>query len=157
MFSGWVRELPATTRTVTLMTCAGLWGRARWFSAGKRIRTTPIILPLQENWERIKDMRLEDGSKLEVVPLPMPSPVYLDGQRLPASYANFYISNAAVLVPTFNDPQRPHRSGNPRGPLSRSPRGGNSRRRFGLGFGNLALPHSTAAGGLIVSFLYGAT
>jgi len=61
--------------------------------------------PLQENWERIKDMRLEDGSKLEVVPLPMPSPVYLDGQRLPASYANFYISNAAVLVPTFNDPR----------------------------------------------------
>ena len=62
-------------------------------------------LPLQENWERVKDIRLEDGSKLEVVPLPMPSPVYLDGQRLPASYANFYISNAAVLVPTFNDPR----------------------------------------------------
>ncbi len=60
--------------------------------------------PLNENWERIKDMRLENGAKLEVVPLPMPSPVYLDGQRLPASYANFYISNAAVLVPTFNDP-----------------------------------------------------
>lgn len=59
---------------------------------------------LQENWERVQDMRLEDGSKLEIVPLPMPSPVYLDGQRLPASYANFYISNAAVLVPTFNDP-----------------------------------------------------
>jgi agmatine deiminase len=60
--------------------------------------------PLQENWERIKHMRLEDGSKLEVVPLPMPSPIYLDGQRLPASYANFYISNTAVLVPTFNGP-----------------------------------------------------
>jgi agmatine deiminase len=59
---------------------------------------------LQENWERVKDLRLEEGSKLEVVPLPMPAPVYLDGQRLPASYANFYISNAAVLVPTFNDP-----------------------------------------------------
>jgi agmatine deiminase len=59
---------------------------------------------LQENWERVKDMRLEDGSKLEVVPLPMPSPVYLDGRRLPASYANFYITNGAVLVPTFNDP-----------------------------------------------------
>ena len=64
----------------------------------------PNYQPLQENWERVKDMRLEDGSNLEVVPLPMPSPVYLDGQRLPASYANFYISNAAVLVPTFNDP-----------------------------------------------------
>ncbi len=62
-------------------------------------------LPLEENWERVGNMRLEDGSKLEAVPLPMPSPVYLDGQRLPASYANFYISNAAVLMPTFNDPQ----------------------------------------------------
>jgi agmatine deiminase len=61
-------------------------------------------VPLQENWERIQDMRLEDGAKLEVVPLPMPSPVYLNGQRLPASYANFYFCNAAILVPTFNDP-----------------------------------------------------
>jgi len=60
---------------------------------------------LQENWERVKDMRTEIGAKLEAVPLPMPSPVYLDGQRLPATYANFYISNAAVLVPTFNDPR----------------------------------------------------
>ena len=34
----------------------------------------------------------------------MPRPLYFDGQRLPASYANFYIANAAVLVPTFNDP-----------------------------------------------------
>ena len=59
---------------------------------------------LRENWERAKDMRLENGGKLEVVALPMPSPVYFDGRRLPASYANFYISNAAVLVPTFNDP-----------------------------------------------------
>ncbi|MFZ0963696.1 MAG: agmatine deiminase family protein [Terriglobia bacterium] len=65
----------------------------------------PNHSPLQENWKRVKDMRTENGSKLEVVPLPMPSPVYLDGQRLPASYANFYISNAAVLVPTFNDPR----------------------------------------------------
>jgi agmatine deiminase len=61
--------------------------------------------PVRENWERARDMRLVDGSKLEVVPLPMPEPLFLDGQRLPASYANFYISNAAVLVPTFNDPQ----------------------------------------------------
>jgi agmatine deiminase len=34
----------------------------------------------------------------------MPAPLFLDGQRLPASYANFYIANGAVLVPTFNDP-----------------------------------------------------
>ncbi len=60
--------------------------------------------PLAENWERIRDLRLEDGSRPEVVPLPMPAPIFFDGYRLPASYANFYIANAAVLVPTFNDP-----------------------------------------------------
>lgn len=59
---------------------------------------------LAENWERIRDFRLEDGSKPEVVPLPMPAPLFHDTRRLPASYANFYISNAAVIVPTFNDP-----------------------------------------------------
>jgi len=60
--------------------------------------------PLAENFERLKDMRLEDGSKINVVPLPMPAPLYWRDHRLPASYANFYIANAAVLVPTFNDP-----------------------------------------------------
>ncbi len=60
--------------------------------------------PLEDNWERIGGLRLEDGSRLEAVPLPMPAPLYFEGQRLPASYANFYISNAAVIVPTFNDP-----------------------------------------------------
>lgn len=60
--------------------------------------------PLEENRERLQGMRLEDGSKIQVIDVPMPVPLYLDGRRLPASYANFYISNAAVLVPTFNDP-----------------------------------------------------
>jgi agmatine deiminase len=60
--------------------------------------------PLAENWERIRDLRLEDGSKPQVVPLPMPMPLCFDGRRLPASYANFYINNACVIVPTFNDP-----------------------------------------------------
>ncbi len=45
------------------------------------------------------------GRPLDVVPLPMPSPLRCDGQRLPASYANFYIANDRVLVPTFNDPR----------------------------------------------------
>ena len=60
--------------------------------------------PLEENRERLAGMRLEDGAKIEVVDLPMPAPLHFDGQRLPASYANFYVGNAAVLVPTFNDP-----------------------------------------------------
>ncbi len=59
--------------------------------------------PLAENRERLQDARLEDGSRPEVVALPMPAPLLFDGRRLPASYANFYIANAAVLVPTFND------------------------------------------------------
>jgi agmatine deiminase len=59
---------------------------------------------LEENRERLESMRLEDGSKLQIVALPMPRPLWFDGRRLPASYANFYISNSAVLVPTFNDP-----------------------------------------------------
>ncbi len=60
---------------------------------------------LAENRERLSGMRLEDGSRIEVVDLPMPAPLYFARQRLPASYANFYIANAAVLVPTFNDPK----------------------------------------------------
>ncbi len=60
--------------------------------------------PLAENWDRIQDLRLENGTRPEVVELPMPGPLYFDGVRLPASYANFYICNAAVIVPTFNDP-----------------------------------------------------
>jgi agmatine deiminase len=60
--------------------------------------------PLAENWERVREFRLEDGSKPEIVPLPMPAPLGFAGRRLPASYANFYIANACVIVPTFNDP-----------------------------------------------------
>jgi len=54
--------------------------------------------PLREN------LKLLRRTGLRVFPLPMPAPVYFDGQRLPASYANFYIANGLVLAPTFNDP-----------------------------------------------------
>jgi agmatine deiminase len=60
--------------------------------------------PLQENLERLRGMTDVHGKRLEIVPLPMPEPLYFAGQRLPASYANFYIANGIVLVPTFNDP-----------------------------------------------------
>ena len=59
---------------------------------------------LQENLGRLKAARASDGRKFEVVELPMPRPVVFEGRRLPASYANFYIANGAVLVPVFNDP-----------------------------------------------------
>jgi agmatine deiminase len=58
---------------------------------------------LQENLERLRGMTDVDGSELEIITLPMPAPIVFDGQRLPASYANFYIANELVLVPTFND------------------------------------------------------
>lgn len=56
---------------------------------------------LQENYELLKTMTGLDGKPLNVVKLPMPDPVYYDGERLPASYANFYIANTVVLVPTY--------------------------------------------------------
>jgi len=59
---------------------------------------------LCENRERLEGARLETGARLNVVSLPMPEPLLFDGVRLPASYANFYIANQTVLVPTFNDP-----------------------------------------------------
>jgi agmatine deiminase len=59
--------------------------------------------PLRDNHERLARMTNQDGAPLRLVKLPMPSPLFFDGQRLPASYANFYIGNEAVLVPTFND------------------------------------------------------
>jgi len=60
--------------------------------------------PLQENFALLREMKDQDGRPLRVETLPMPAPVYFAGQRLPASYANFYIANGIVLVPTFNDP-----------------------------------------------------
>ena len=59
---------------------------------------------LEENRERLEGYRLEDGRRINIVRLPMPEPLTYDGYRLPASYANFYIANHAVIVPTFNDP-----------------------------------------------------
>jgi agmatine deiminase len=71
------------------------------------IETNPSdenYLPLQENRDRLRGMTDADGRPLTVVEVPMPQPVVFRGQRLPASYANFYIANDRVLVPTFNDP-----------------------------------------------------
>ena len=59
---------------------------------------------LQENLTLLQSMKDQDGHALTIATLPMPAPVYFNNQRLPASYANFYIANKLVLVPTFNDP-----------------------------------------------------
>jgi agmatine deiminase len=59
--------------------------------------------PLAENLKILKAARTGDGKQFKVVELPMPRPIVFRGQRLPASYANFYIANGLVLVPTFHD------------------------------------------------------
>jgi agmatine deiminase len=65
-------------------------------------------IPLAENLDRLHAFRNLSGKPFNIVELPMPSPVIFDSQRLPASYANFYIANGLVLVPTFNDANDRH-------------------------------------------------
>jgi agmatine deiminase len=60
--------------------------------------------PLAENLTRLKEARTDDGKQFTVVEIPLPRPVIFRKQRLPASYANFYLANGLVLMPTFHDP-----------------------------------------------------
>jgi agmatine deiminase len=64
----------------------------------------PNYEPLQINLQRLREARLPDGSSPRIQTLPMPPRIVREGQRLPASYANFYIANSCVLVPAFGDP-----------------------------------------------------
>lgn len=72
--------------------------------AAEKNRKDANYAPLHEARERLRGARDARGRRIEVIALPMPEPVVFDDQRLPASYANFYIGNSVVLVPTFNDP-----------------------------------------------------
>ena len=102
--SGSARESKGTTPTAT---------STNWpASSARRTVVAPLeenaddlnYRPLRENFERLKQMTDQEGRPLEVIPLPMPRPIYHDGQRLPASYCNFYIANGVVIVPQFDDP-----------------------------------------------------
>jgi agmatine deiminase len=57
--------------------------------------------PLRDNLQRLRGMRNREGKPFTIGLLPLPPPLYFDGVRLPASYANFYIANGAVLMPSF--------------------------------------------------------
>jgi agmatine deiminase len=63
----------------------------------------PNYEPLELNLQRLRTMRLSNGSPLRVLKLPMPSRIVREGQRLPASYANFYVGNSVVLLPAYHD------------------------------------------------------
>ncbi len=61
--------------------------------------------PLQANLRRLQAFEEQArGESLQVIPLPMPRPIFIDSQRVPASYCNFYVANGCVLVPRFEDP-----------------------------------------------------
>ena len=64
----------------------------------------PNYKPLNDGLERLRSARDARGRRLDIVPLPMPAPIVFEKQRLPASYANFYVTTGSVLVPVFNDP-----------------------------------------------------
>ena len=66
--------------------------------------------PLKENLKMLSTMRLENGKQMNIIELPMPSKIIYEDQRLPCSYANFYISNKYVITPTFRDAKNDERA-----------------------------------------------
>ncbi|MCX8073563.1 MAG: agmatine deiminase family protein [Candidatus Binatia bacterium] len=80
-------------------------GPRRVVAVATEDRSSPDYHALADNLRRLEHMRDQDGRPLEIVRLPLPEPVFYEGQQLPASYANFYIANGTVLVPTFGVPQ----------------------------------------------------
>lgn len=71
-----------------------------------RFVNSETIVLVEDEPERFEEnLAVLRQTRYNIVTLPMPAPIHFDGQRLPASYANFYIANGLVLVPTFNDPQ----------------------------------------------------
>jgi agmatine deiminase len=79
-------------------------GPATILTAVEPNTSDPNHEPLVENLQRLRSARTLDGRQFTIVELPMPRPVVFRGQRLPASYANFYAANGLILVPTFHDP-----------------------------------------------------
>ncbi|MBD3674114.1 MAG: agmatine deiminase family protein [Planctomycetaceae bacterium] len=76
-------------------------GRQKIVTAVEADSEDDNFVPLRENLERLREFRTPDGESFEIIELPMPPAVVHEGQRLPASYANFYIGNRVVLLPTY--------------------------------------------------------
>ena len=89
---------PATTRTATSTTWPASSTPTPSSPSPNRIAPKPTTNRCAKTWPSSRQ------TDLRIATLPMPAPVWFDGQRLPASYANFYIANGLVLVPVFNDP-----------------------------------------------------
>ncbi len=108
------REWLGATRTLWLgRGCVGDDTHGHIDDVARFVASDTVVLayeedPADENHESSVDnarrLRAFEGGRLRVIPIPYPRPVIMDGNRLPASYANFYIANDVVLVPTFNDP-----------------------------------------------------
>jgi len=79
-------------------------GQATIVAAVEPDTSDPNHAPLADNLNRLKAARTPAGKQFTIIELPMPRPIVFCGQRVPASYANFYIANGQVLVPTFQDP-----------------------------------------------------
>ncbi len=83
----------------------------RWVAPGRVVTAResnshdPNFESLEDNYQRLLEFRTSQGNALEVFSMPMPEPLFRENQRLPASYANFYIANDVVLLPVFGDPQ----------------------------------------------------
>ncbi len=104
---------------------------------------------LQDNLAELSRMRLLNGKQLNIVELPMPAAVIYEDQRLPASYANFYIANESVIVPTYRCDRDERALRHPSGLFPRSKRNWDRFHRYHLGVGQLPLFEPARAGGLM--------
>ena len=100
---------------------------------------------LQENYRRLQTATDQDGQPFRIVPLPMPGSVGTPDGPLPASYANFYIANGVVLVPTYEHPHDRHCPADTARTFAESPRDWCAVYGSGVGHGGDSLRHATTA------------
>ena len=137
--SGCTTESPATIPTATSTISRASPIRETIVIVSEEDRTDANYEPLRENWEILKHFPVRARK------LPMPAPLYFDGQRLPASYANFYIANQTGAGADFQRSERSHRAERAGRMFPEPPGDRNQLRGTGLGAGNPALHDAAAA------------